>query len=573
MAVQAMTHNEYWQKRFEELKDIQMKRAELNKRELKKLFRQALKASEKEILAWYQRYAEENNLTLPQAKKELNARERKDFQLTLEQYKELAQKQNLSPEYIKMLNNASIRVRLDRSQSLYLKLFYEIEKLANEYELNLKDLLAKTYEDSYYKTAYITQQVKGFEDVTALSSDRIEKTLSKPWTQDGKEFSTRIWEQKTQLVKNLQTEITQGLLTQRGTSFITERIAKKFNTFYSQASRLVETETAYFQERSMLDCFKDLEVEKLQIIATLDTRTSEICREMDTKIVELKDAIPGVTTPPFHCYCRTTTIPYIEGITNADGTTRVARDKNIGKSVTVKGDLTYEKWYDKYISNSDILSDEKDKIDVTLSNKDKLDNTNPITYKHFVDGKDAKKYFISCKSHKDWIKSLNNEELQAIGGYTQDDYAGINGYLRGGRRDAQYQEFHSAWKKQIGDIDKAIDRYVNEEPFKTYRFVDNDVLGIYKLDISDIKNWAGKTITDKAYMSTTLNPATFENNADEFVMHIDVPKGKGIGAWINELSSYENIEYEYLLRRNTTVKINHAKLDDKHVVHIYCEVI
>lgn len=568
-----MTHNEYWQKRFEELKDSQMKRAELSKREIKKLFRQALKESEKEILAWYQRYAEENNLTLPQAKKELNARERKDFQLTLERYKELAQKQNLSPEYIKMLNNASMRVRLDRSQSLYLKLFYEIEKLANEYELNLKDLLAKTYEDSYYKTAYITQQVKGFEDVTALSSDRIEKTLSKPWTQDGKEFSTRIWEQKTQLVKSLQTEITQGLLTQRGTSFITERIAKKFNTSFSQAGRLVETETAYFQERSMLDCFNDLKVEKLQIIATLDIRTSEICREMDTKIVELKDAIPGVTTPPFHCYCRTTTIPYIEGITNADGTTRVARDKNTGKSYFVPADLTYKKWYDKYISNSDILSDGKDKIDVTLPNKDKLDNTNSITYKHFADGKDAKKYFTSCKSHKDWIKSLNDEELQAIGGYTQDDYAGINGYLRGGRRDAQYQEFYSAWKKQIRDIDKAIDRYVNEEPFKTYRFVDNDVLGIYKLDISDIENWAGKTITDKAYMSTTLNPATFENNADEFVMHIDVPKGKGIGAWVNELSSYENIEYEYLLRRNTTVKINHAKLDDKHVVHIYCEVI
>lgn len=342
MVVQAMTHNEYWQKRFEELKDNQMKRAELTKREIKKLFRQALKESEKEILAWYQRYAEENNLTLPQAKKELNARERKDFQFTLEQYKELAQKQNLSPEYIKMLNNASMRVRLDRSQSLYLKLFYEIEKLANEYELNLKDLLAKTYEDSYYKTAYITQQVKGFEDVTALSSDRIEKTLSKPWTQDGKEFSTRIWEQKTQLVKSLQTEITQGLLTQRGTSFITERIAKRFNTSYSQASRLVETETAYFQERSMLDCFNDLEVEKLQIIATLDTRTSEICREMDTKIVELKDAIPGVTTPPFHCYCRTTTIPYIEGVTDAEGTTRTARDSKTGKSVAVKSDLTYE---------------------------------------------------------------------------------------------------------------------------------------------------------------------------------------------------------------------------------------
>mgnify|MGYP003586197902 CR=1 FL=1 len=51
--------------------------------------------------------------------------------------------------------------------------------------------------------------------------------------------------------------------------------------------------------------------------------------------------------PPFHCYCRTTTTPYFEGM-ELDG--RVARNDE-GKSYEVTGDLTYEEWYDQYVEH------------------------------------------------------------------------------------------------------------------------------------------------------------------------------------------------------------------------------
>ena len=58
--------------------------------------------------------------------------------------------------------------------------------------------------------------------------------------------------------------------------------------------------------------------------------------------------------PPFHCYCRSTTIPYIEGITDNAKSTRAARDPVTGKTVFVEGDLNYEEWYNKYVKNTDI---------------------------------------------------------------------------------------------------------------------------------------------------------------------------------------------------------------------------
>ncbi|OKO89746.1 minor capsid protein [Geobacillus proteiniphilus] len=53
-------------------------------------------------------------------------------------------------------------------------------------------------------------------------------------------------------------------------------------------------------------------MEKYEILATLDMRTSDICRSMDGKVYEVKNYKPGTTAPTFHVRCRTTTIPYFD---------------------------------------------------------------------------------------------------------------------------------------------------------------------------------------------------------------------------------------------------------------------
>lgn len=342
-----MNNQEYWSRRFEDLKNEQMKRAELTAAQLKKLYEQALRDAQDEVLAWYQRYARENNLSLQEARKQLDTRELKAFHLTLEEFKRLAKQKNLSPEYRRMLDNASIRVRLDRSQALMIKLRDIIEKLAKEQQVRMEEVLKKTYEDSYYKAAYETQKVTGYAPLNGIQEETVRKVLSKPWAADGRDFSARIWGQRDQLVNALQIEVTRCLISHKGTGTMAKRIAKRFNTSFANASRLVETEVAYIQERGALDSFAALGVEQVKLLAVLDNRTSEICQELDGKIVDLKDAEPGVTTPPFHCYCRTTVIPVSEFDT--EESTRAARDPLTGKTVQVPGDLTYKEWYNEYV--------------------------------------------------------------------------------------------------------------------------------------------------------------------------------------------------------------------------------
>ena len=226
--------------------------------------------------------------------------------------------------------------------------------LKNWQNLSMSSLLSEVYEDSVYKTAYEAQKLKGkFSTFKEVAKQDIETAVSKPWASDGKDFSQRIWENKTQLMNTLQTEMARSFMIGEGVAPLINRIQKRFNVSFSNARRLVETETAYVQEKAMLDTYDALDVEQYQILAVLDLKTSDICRHLDKKVFDRKDAKPGITMPPFHCYCRSTTIPYIEGITDNQEGMRAARDLSTGKTVFVEGDLHYEEWYNKYVKNTD----------------------------------------------------------------------------------------------------------------------------------------------------------------------------------------------------------------------------
>ena len=364
-----MTNKDYWQRRFERLEQREMDKADQAMAELKKVYEYTLRQLRDEVISWYTRYADENGLSLADARKQLDAKELKAFKMTLKEYEKLAKQQDLSDEYVKMLDQASIRARLSRSQVLYVNLAHYVEQLAKEQELNLTELLKDVYEDSYYRTAYETQSMQGVYDTFAkVPEASIEKAISRPWAEDGKDFSERIWDNKTKLLNTLQSEITRTLIAAEGTTLLAGRIANRFNVSFSNARRLAETETAYVQETARMDTWKKLHVAKYELIATLDSRTSQLCRQMDGKVFDRADAKPGVTMPPFHCYCRTTTAPYIEGITDDDDSTRVARDPDTGKTVQVPGKMKYGDWKAVFVDKSKTLAEWRDNLMTTGEN-------------------------------------------------------------------------------------------------------------------------------------------------------------------------------------------------------------
>jgi hypothetical protein len=90
----------------------------------------------------------------------------------------------------------------------------------------------------------------------------------------------------------------------------------------------------------------------VKISAALDSHTCEECGDLDGTVVRLADAVPGVTTPPYHPNCRCTTMPYEDEMEEyRDALTdpeRIARDE-AGQSYYVPKDMRYKEWAETFL--------------------------------------------------------------------------------------------------------------------------------------------------------------------------------------------------------------------------------
>lgn len=340
----------YWQKRFRAVEKMNNNRARETVREITPAFDQAQAQIEKEINAWYARFATNNEISLQEAKKLLNTNELKEFRWDVKEYIKYGMENALDQKWMKELENASARFHISRLEALKIRTQNAAERaFGNELDA-LDEMAARMYMDGYYHTAYEIQRGLGIGwDVSKIDQNKVDKIVSKPWTTDKMTFSDRIWKSKTQLLDSLHTEMTQMCILGKSPDEAIRNIAKRMEVSKGQAGRLVMTEAAYFGSVAQKDCFNDLDVEKYEIVATLDSRTSETCREMDGKVFDMKDFEAGVTAPPFHVWCRSCTVPWFED--NDDGT-RAARGAD-GKTYQVPANMKYEEWKQKFVKEQE----------------------------------------------------------------------------------------------------------------------------------------------------------------------------------------------------------------------------
>lgn len=354
-----MSNSEYWIKRFEQLELALVKNEDRYVEILKEEYDKALVSIEKDINNWLIRFSVNNQVPLKEAKRLLNSEELKELKWDIQEYIKHGQENGIDLIWRKQLENASAKVHISRLEALKLQIQQQVEKLGYSENQSTEDFIIDTYKNSYYKTAYEIQ--KGTNSafiIQALDINTIKKIISKPWTPDELTFSDRIWRNKKELINSLQTDLTQCIIRGDSPNKLIEKISKEFKTSKNKAGRLVMTESAFFGSASRKDCFNDLGVEKYEIVATLDSHTSEICKELDGKVYNMKDYQPGITAPPFHVWCRSTTAPYFDD--EFEFGERAARNSD-GKTYYVPSNIKYNEWQKKYVKLKDITAD-KNKI-------------------------------------------------------------------------------------------------------------------------------------------------------------------------------------------------------------------
>nr|DAO21403.1 MAG TPA: minor capsid protein [Caudoviricetes sp.] len=314
-------------------------------RDVEEIYQKAQTELEDKINNWYQRFATNNQISMAEARKLLTTGEMKELKWSVEEYIKHGKENSISGQWAKELENASARFHVSRLEALKLQTQQSIEALYGN-QLDIVDsAMRKAYSQRYYRTAFEFQ--KGFGvgfAVDRLDENTLSNIINKPWAVDGYNFSKRIWTNKEKLIGELHSSLTRNIITGADPAKAIKEIKSKMGVSSNAAGRLIMTESAYFGSVAQKDMLNNLDVEKYEIVATLDSKTSEICRSLDGKVFDMKDYQAGVTAPPFHPYCRTTTAPYFDdweelGIDRE----RVARNDK-SKNYFVDGNMTYKEW-------------------------------------------------------------------------------------------------------------------------------------------------------------------------------------------------------------------------------------
>ena len=542
----------YWQRRFQAVEEMNNQTARNTVQAITPAFDKAQAQIEKEINAWYARFAKNNQISMQEARKLLNTRELKEFRWDVQEYIKYGRENALDQKWMKELENASARFHISRLEALKIRTQQAAEQaFGNELD-QLDSMAARVYMDDYYHTAYEIQKGLGIGfDVSKIDQRKLDKIVSKPWTTDGRTFSDRIWTSKTQLVDSLHKELTQMCVLGKAPDEAINNIAKRMNVSKNQAGRLVMTESAYFASAAQKDCFNDLDVEKFEIVATLDSHTSEICQQMDGKVFDMKDFQAGVTAPPFHVWCRSCTCPWFED--NDDGM-RAARDAD-GKTYYVPANMKYQDWKDHFVDKTKDPADWMKPIDIREFKEitDALD----FGYGNLTQD-DYNKWWDDYDAHNKGVK-LTKEELQYIEDYTEGGFIGFNDVSRF-KDDELLKKGYSVEdiariRKKADVLEGALSKYDLDTDIVTHRF-ERDVSWLTGNGngIDELEKLIGTEYTTDGFTSSGMLPNRFRftgGKKDAVHFEIITPKGTN-GAFLSMSKKGEN---EFLYNRNTRFRV------------------
>lgn len=306
----AQKNRDYWEERqvkreakaFTTIQDIE--------KEYKIALEKAKQNINKELSRIGTTYMKDNNLSYHDALKLLKGDEykvwKKDLRDYMKEYNNLLKTAPLEAKKLYLeIETLSARSRMSHLDSLKAQVDMEMVKLIFGVEDSAKNALTSVYRDTFIE---VTKDL-GINAI--VSRDKIKAVLDRPWS--GSNFSERIWSNTDKLAQTVKQEIVNGMIQGINLQTMTKRVSERFETAKkNDVERLLRTEVNYTLNQATLDGYKEAGIEKYEFSATLDSRTSQICSELNGEIFEIKKIAVGLNYPPMHPRCRSTTIPIVD---------------------------------------------------------------------------------------------------------------------------------------------------------------------------------------------------------------------------------------------------------------------
>lgn len=240
----------------------------------------------------------------------------------------------LDNDWLKSANKTEIRALIKAVHKLQDKAYGEA---TSKYLVN--GLKVFTY--SALHTAHFLARIS---TVKAKPAKAYKKALERPLYASGdslkEHFKRLVIYEKQRLAKLVRQAWARNSKVDELTTSITGTKQKKHRDGYAHKAKqtavaTIDTATQHIQQDAKLQTMQESGIERYQIVATLDLRTTQICRDLDHKIYYVGEGI----LPPFHYNCRTTVVPVLDDDFSwlSAGRMRASKDGYVP-------DISYREW-------------------------------------------------------------------------------------------------------------------------------------------------------------------------------------------------------------------------------------
>lgn len=497
----------YWDKRAIQRLNDSEKLSEKCIERIKKTYDRAYKNINSELESVYFNYSLDTGLDISKLKEILGAKETSDL------WKQL--KQQGLDSYVK--NN--YKSRISRLEQIQAQIYAKAKEVYPQEELEQTMCYQGVVYDTYNKAIYDVQKGLGYNfPFSKIDSNVINTLLSEKWS--GKNYSQRIWTNTDILAESLSEIVGGGLLSGQSIAKTSRQIRERFGVAKYYAERLVRTETNHFNNEADAMAYEEMGIDKYVFVATLDSRTSLMCQEMDNKVFEYKDRNVGVNFPPLHPNCRSKTRGYVGKETEKE-LKRKAINPITGRAETIDN-ISYKEWMEKFRDDDSISKADYD----TLMRKSH----------NVVNGKNIVGKF-----------QLNKEELYSDGGINR--IMDIQGYKGEPKivNDVDFERYCKesnffAQRTYGGKTKKEVYDY-QRQLYSSNWYIDCSVggsqygKGMYCAGVYDLNDTKGiKGISEE--MKHYVNLAKQRNNSYSIVEDITIDKSAKIIKYNDIIPSY-----------------------------------
>ncbi|HAT4312912.1 TPA: hypothetical protein I9097_000143 [Clostridium perfringens] len=498
--------NYYWEQRANSRMASYHKNSDETIFRINKAYDKAIADINSDIKKIFNKYAIEYKLSKTEARQLLNSYiHAKDLKSIRDKIKYI-QDEDLKKYLMAQLNYSPYKARITRLEALKESIYINTKLLSQEeFKLSTSDYIDNMNE-AYYRNIFDIQKGIGLGfTFSEMPIDFIEEVLRNKWS--GENYSKRIWNNSDVLADRLEEVIRSGLMSGKSS----KRMAKELDDLSSYgkfaSERLIRTETTYVTNMAEIESYKECNIKKCVFLATLDLRTSKICRSMDGKVLIVGKAKPGVNLPPLHPFCRSTTIAYL-GKGTLETLQRRARDPVTGKNYIINN-MNYNEWYDKFV--------------VKKYGQDKTETLEKMIKNKASDKKQYAKYKASLSE----LIPKNFNDFQKLKYNSPDIWIKIKDVYNGNYSESEFADIKSFFNKLLGSSNININ--IKQLPKKHYKnimqYIDNSPDEVKKLVYENINeiNFKDINFKDGAARYSPKEKGVYIDINDDFANK----KGKG----------------------------------------------